>query len=177
MDNLEKILDEGIEKAEKTPVQLELEEAIAKAKEFHPVTKLYVDSYTGEVNRYKTPDNYVPDEGVVNESPDLCHIEEHISVSQIYARLKNMRALSIADGEYSFDEGSVSADDLEDDTISDMVDVVDDPSDYDNGIEDAIVEKYGKAYEQQESDSAAQKMAVESKVDDKAPEVAAEETL
>ena len=37
-----------------------------------------------------------------------------------------------SDGEYAFDEGDVSADDLEDDTISDMVDVVDDPSDYDN---------------------------------------------
>lgn len=165
------------EKAEKTPVQLELEDAIAKAKVFHPVTKLYVDGYTGEVNRYKTPDNYVPDEGVVNDSVDLCHTEEHISISQIYARLKSMRALSISDGEYAFDEGSVSADDLEDDTISDMVDVVDDPSDYDNGIEDAIVEKYGKANEQQESDSAGQKEAVQSKVDDKAPEVAAEETL
>lgn len=177
MDNLEKILDEGIEKAEKTPVQLELEDAIAKAKKFHPMTKLYVDSYTGEVNRYKTPDNYIPDEGVVNKSPDLCHTEDYVSVAQIYARLKNMRALSIASGEYSFDEGKVSADDLEEDTISDMVDVVDDPSDYNNFVEEAIVEKYGNATEQQESDSADQKEAVESKVDDKAPEVAAEETL
>ena len=175
MDNLEKILDDGIENAEKTPVQLELEDAIAKAKVFHPVTKLYVDGYTGEVNRYKTPDNYVPDEGVVNDSVDLCHTEEYISISQIYARLKSMRALSISDSDYDYTDDTVSADDLEDDTISDMVAVEDNPLDYD--IEDAIVEKYGKANEQQESDSAGQKEAVQSKVDDKAPEVAAEETL
>lgn len=166
---------DDVEKVEKTPVQLELEDAIAKAKEFHPVTKLYVDGYTGEVNRYKTPDNYVPDEGVVNTKKDLCHTEEYVSVAQIYARLKSMNALSIADGEYDYDEGSVSADDLEEDTISDIISEVDDPSDYDNFVNDAIEERFGKTTEQQESDSAAQKQAVESKNEDKAPEVAADE--
>lgn len=174
MDDLEKILDEGVVKEEKTPVQLELEAAIAKAKEFHPVTKLYVDGYTGEVNRYKTPDNYVPDEGVVNDLPDLCHTEEHVTVSQIYSRLARMQALSVADGEFEFDEGNVSADDLDDETLSDMVAEVDDPSDY-QYIDDAIDERYGKASEQQASDSAVQKTAVESKNEDKAPEVAADE--
>lgn len=176
MDNMD-ILEnfEGVQKVEKLPVQLELEDAIAKAKEFHPVTKLYVDGYTGEVNRYKTPDNYVPDEGVVNSSPDLCHTEEHVTVSQIYSRLANMKALSISDDEFDFDEADVSADDLEEDTISDIMSEVDDPSDYDNYVNDAIAERMAKPSEQQESDSAVQKQAVESKNEDKAAEVAANE--
>lgn len=174
MDDLEKILDEGVVKEEKTPVQLELEAAIAKAKEFHPVTKLYVDGYTGEVNRYKTPDNYVPDAGVVNDLPDLCHTEEHVTVAQIYSRLARMQALSVADGEFEFDEDKVSADDLDADTLSDMVSEVDDPSDY-QYIDEVIDERYGRASEQQASDSGAQKTAVESKIEDKAPEVAADD--
>lgn len=163
------------EKEDKTQIQQELEAAIAKAKEFHPVTKLYVDGYTGEINRYKTPDNYVPDEGVFNDMPDLCHTEDHVSIAQMYARLKNMRALSIQDSEFDFDEDQVSADDLDDETISDMVSEVDDPSDYDNYINDAIQEQFGKDSEQKESDSAAKKQAVESKNEDKATEVAADE--
>ena len=145
MDKIEQILDEGIVK-ENNSIQLELEDAIAKAKEFHPVTKFYVDGYTGEVNRYKTPDNYVPDEGVVNNLPDLCHTEEYVTVSQIYSRLKNMHALSVASSEFEFDEGSVSADDLEEDTISDIVSEVDDPSDYDNFINDANCLPLWRAY-------------------------------
>lgn len=167
MDNLDKI--------SQNPVQLELEDAIAKAKEFHPVTKLYVDGYTGEVNRYKTPDNYVPDQGVVNSSPDLCHTEEHVTVSQIYSRLASMKALSISDGDFDYNDGDVSADDLEEDTISDIISEVDDPSDYDNYVNDVIAERMAKSSEQQESDSAAKKQAVESKNEDKATEVAADE--
>lgn len=172
---LEKAIDTAIQKEEKTQVQLELEKAIEKAKEFHPVTKLYVDGYTGEVNRYKTPDNYVPDDGVVNTKPDLCHTEDHVSIAQIYARLKNMRALSIQDSEFDFDANQVSADDLDDETISDLVSEVDDASDYDNYINDAIVEQFGKDSEQKESDSAAKKKAVESKNEAEAPEVAENE--
>lgn len=141
MDDLEKLLDAGVEKVEKTPVQLELEAAIAKAKEFHPVTKFYVDGYTGEVNRYKTPDNYVPDEGVVNTKKDLCHTEEYVSVAQIYARLKNMNALSIADGEYEFDERDITEDSLNDDTLSDFADIQEDLGDS-LDIESALVDKY-----------------------------------
>lgn len=174
MDNLEKILNEGVFKEEKTPVQLGLEDAIAKAKEFHPVTKLYVDGYTGEINRYKTPDNYVPDEGVFNDMVDLCHTEDHVSVTQMYARLKNMRAMSIQDSEFDFDENKISADDLDDDTLSDISDVCEDALDG-MELEDAILETYGKQSEHQESDSAGQKPAVESKNEDKAPEVAADE--
>lgn len=174
MEKLEHLIDEDLQKLEMTPVQFDLEDAIAKAKEFHPVTKLYIDGYTGEVNRYKTPDNYVPDEGVVNELPDLCHTEEHVTVAQIYARLKNMKALSIASGEFEFNEGEVSVDDLEEDTISDIVSEVEDPSDYDY-VNEAIVERYGKPAEQQVSDSAAEKQAVESKNEDKATGVAADE--
>lgn len=141
MENLEKILDDGVVKEEKTPVQLELEKAIAKAKEFHPVTKLYVDGYTGEVNRYKTPDNYVPDEGVVNTKPDLCHTEDYVSIAQMYARLKNMRALSIQDSEYEFDEGDIDEESLEEDTLSDFADIQEDAFDS-SEIESALVDKY-----------------------------------
>lgn len=155
-------------------VQTEFEKALANAKEFHPVTKMYVNSYTGEVSPYKTPDNYVPDAGVYNDLPDLCHTEDHVSIAQMYARLKNMRALSIQDSEFEFDEGKVSADDLDDETLSDMVSEIDDPSDY-QYVDDYIQDKYGEASERQESDSAGQKTAVESKNEDKAPEVAADE--
>lgn len=141
MDDLEKILDEGVVKEEKTPVQLELEAAIAKAKEFHPVTKLYVDGYTGEVNRYKTPDNYVPDEGVVNDLPDLCHTEEHVTVAQIYSRLARMQALSIADGEFEFNEGDIDEDSLDEESLSDFADIQEDFGDS-KDIESALVDKY-----------------------------------
>lgn len=140
-DQIDDLKLNDVERVEKTPVQLELEAAIAKAKEFHPVTKLYVDGYTGEVNRYKTPDNYVPDEGVVNDLPDLCHTEEHVTVAQIYSRLARMQALSVADGEYEFDERDINEDSLNEDTLSDFVDIQEDLGDS-LDIESALVDKY-----------------------------------
>uniref|UniRef100_A0AAU8B945 Uncharacterized protein n=1 Tax=Dulem virus 98 TaxID=3145809 RepID=A0AAU8B945_9VIRU len=165
---------------ESAVIQAELDKAFEKAKEFHPITKVYIDGYTGEVNRYKTPDNYVPDEGVVNDLPDLCHTEDHVTIQQMYQRLANIKALSIQDSDFDYDEGSVSPDDLDEDTISDVVAEVDDPSDYDNYVNDFINEKVGstaagEASEQQRSDSAGQKSAVDSKNEDKATEVAANE--
>lgn len=140
IDQVGKTNDE-ILKEEKTAVQIELEKAIAKAKEFHPVTKLYVDGYTGEINRYKTPDNYIPDEGVVNTKPDLCHTEDYVSIAQMYARLKNMRALSIQDSEYEFNEGDIDEESLEEDTLSDFADIQEDAFDSIE-IESALVDKY-----------------------------------
>lgn len=49
---------------ESAVIQAELTGAFEKAQEFHPVTKVYVNSYTGEMNFYKTPDNYIPDEDI-----------------------------------------------------------------------------------------------------------------
>lgn len=156
---------------EKNEVNQEFEKAVAAAKEFHPVTKIYIDGYTGEVNRYKTPDNYVPDEGVVNNEPDLCHSEEYCSIAQMYNRLKQIRAMQINDADYDYDESTVK-DDLEEDTFSDVVSEVDDPSDYENYVEPFFQERYGSDSEQQTSDSGAKNKATESKKKDEAPEVA-----
>lgn len=162
-------------KQEQLSADEEFAKAVAAAKEFHPVTKMFIDGYTGEINRYKTPDNYVPDEGVVNDMPDLCHTEDHVSIAQMYDRLKRMKALSIQDAEFDLDEGSVSVDDLDEDTLSDVVTEVDDPADYDNYVLPFMEEKYGKPGEQGASDSAAVKQAVKSKKEDEAPEVAEDE--
>lgn len=137
-------LEDAIAKAKAEEVNSEFEKAVAAAKEFHPVTKMYVDGYTGEVSRYKTPDNYVPDEGVVNDLPDLCHTEDHVSIAQMYDRLKRMQALSIQDADFDFDEGNISADDLDEETLSDVVSEVDDPADYENYVEPFFEEKYGR---------------------------------
>ncbi len=156
-------------------VNTELQLAIAKAKEFHPVNKLYVDGYTGEVSRYKTPDNYVPDEGVVNSKPDLCHTEDHVTIAQMYNRLKNMKALSIMDSDWDIDERNVNINDLDEDTISDIVSTVDDPSDYENIVNPMIQETFGKPSDITRSDSAGQNLATESKIEEVAPEVATTE--
>lgn len=156
-------------------VDEEFQKAVKAAKEFHPVNKIYIDGYTGEVSRYKTPDNYIPDEGVVNTKKDLCHVDDYVSVTQIYNRLKNMRALSIADSDFDLDESQVKADDLDDVTLSDVVSEVDDPADYQNYVEPFFEDKYGSAGEQKMSDSAAEKTAVESKNEERAPEQAIDE--
>ncbi len=123
------------------PVQLDLEDAIAKAKEFHPTVKLIVDPFTGATCKHFSPDTYIPDEGVVNSGVDLCHIEDQISISQLYSRLKNMRSLSIQDSDFDYEDGQISADDLDDDTISDVMSEIDDPSDYDNYVNEFISDK------------------------------------
>lgn len=156
---------------EKNEVNQEFEKAVAASKEFHPVAKIYIDGYTGEVNRYKTPDNYVPDEGVVNNERDLCHSDEYCSIAQMYNRLKQIRAMQVDDADYDYDESTVK-DDLEDDMLSDVVSEVDDPSDYENYVEPFFQERYGSDSEQQTSDSGAKNKATESKKKDEAPEVA-----
>lgn len=140
---------------ENNVVKEEFEKALAAAKEFHPVTKMYINGYTGEVSQYKTPDNYVPDVGVSCGSPDLCHTEDYVSIAQMYERLAAMKALSIQDADYDFIEGEVSADDLDETTISDVVTEVDDPADYDNYVVPFINEKVGAASEPKANDSAA----------------------
>ncbi len=171
--DLEQAITESVIKEGSSEVQTELQRALEKAKEFHPVTKMYVDGYTGEISRYKTPDNYVPDDGVVNDKPDLCHTEDHVSIAQMYERLKNMKALSLQASEgWDFSEGDVSADDLDEDTIDDVVSEVDDPSDYDNYVNDMIDERLGASSHQQANDSAGQKSALESKNENEATEVA-----
>lgn len=168
-------MEEVVNLKEKETVNQEFEKAVAAAKEFHPVTKIYIDGYTGEVNRYKTPDNYVPDEGVVNTKPDLCHTEDHVSIAQMYARLKAMKALSIQDSDFDIDESQASYDDLDDTTLSDVVAEVDDPADYENFVEPFYHAKYGSDSEQQASDSAAEKLAVQSKNEERAPELVSDE--
>lgn len=145
MDDKQKIVE----------VENTLQDAIEAAKRFHPVGKMYVNGYTGEVSQYKTPDNYVPDEGVKAGSPDLCHTEDFVTIAQMYQRLKAMKALSIQDSDFDFLEGDVSADDLDEDTLSDIVTEVDDPADYENYVLPFAEEKYGKSSEQGASDSAA----------------------
>lgn len=129
-------------------IEADLADAIAKAKQFHPVTKLFVNGYTGEISQYKTPDNYIPDEGVVNDMPDLCHTEDYVSIAQIYERLKHIKALSLQDSDFDFNEDEISANDLDEVTLSDVVSEVDDPSDYENIVEPFYDEKYGQGQAQ-----------------------------
>lgn len=129
-----------------------------------------VNKYTGDVLPYKTPANARPDDGVLNTEKDLCHTEENISIQQIYARLKNMRQLSIQDAEYAYDERNLNDADLEDDFASDEADIAEDALDGMDLI-DYIQNSYGQdseRSEQQVSDSAGQKTAVESKNKDEA---------
>lgn len=164
-------LETAIAEKEKS---LALDKLFEEAKVFQPVRKTFINSFTGEINQYKTPDNYLPDEGVVNDMPDLCHTEDHVSIAQMYARLSAMKALSLQDSDFDFDESHVSADDLDEDTISDVITGVDDPSDYDNYVNDYIADKLGEASNKQMSDSAGQKLDVESKNADEATGVAEE---
>lgn len=140
--------------------------AVEAAKKFHPIGKMFVNGYTGEVSKYKTPDNYIPDEGVCCSSPDLCHTEDYVSIAQMYERLKAMKALSIQDSDFDFDEGSISADDLDETTLSDVVSEVDDPSDYGNIVEPFAKDLFGEPSANNLSDSAAEKSAVQSTKDE-----------
>lgn len=139
----------------------EFEKAIENAKKFHPVGKMYVNGYTGEVSQFKTPANYVPDEGVACGKPDLCHTEDYVSIADMYKRLAVMKALSIQDSDFDYFDEEVSADDLDETTLSDVVSEVDDPGDYKNIVEPFAESLYGAASEQPANDSAGQKQAEE----------------
>lgn len=167
-------------------VQLELEDAVKEqiikeeldkaydAVVKKPIFPQYVNRFTGELSPYKTPANYVPEKGVVNDLKDLCHTEDYVSIQQIYARLKAMKQLSIQDADYVYDERNLNTDDLAEDFVSDDADLADDALDAID-VQERLYDQYGKASEQQVSDSAAQKMAVESKNEEEARHVADDE--
>lgn len=139
-----------------------------------PIFPEYLNKYTGESSPYKTPANYKPDEGLKNEKKDLCHTEDYVSIQQIYARLKSMKQLSIQDSDYAYDEANLNTADLADDFVSDDADLAEDAFDA-LEVQERIYDQYGKTAEQQESDSAGQKTAVESKNEEEATKVADDE--
>lgn len=98
--------------------------------------------YTGVILPFATQFNVIPDSGVENTQPDMCHIEEHVTVQQIYQRLKNMKALSVADGEYEYDQATLNDDDLSEDIMSDELDTSDDVFEAQERVADYMAEKY-----------------------------------
>lgn len=164
-------------------VQFDLKDAVIAEDELkkayetvdkNPIFPQYWNKYTGETSPYKTPANYKPDEGLKNEKKDLCHTEDYVSVQQIYARLKSMKQLSIQDSDYAYDEANLNTADLADDFASDDADLAEDALDA-LEVQERINDQYGKTAEQQESDSAGQKTAVESKNEEEATQVANDE--
>ncbi len=122
-------------------VQKEIDLAL-QAVEKKPLFPQYLNRYNGEVSPYKTPANYKPSDGLLNTGEDLCHVEDYVSIQQIYARLKSMRALSVQDSEFAYDERNLNTDDLEEEFASDDADIAEDALDGFE-IQESIANKYG----------------------------------
>lgn len=153
----------------------ELQYALEKAKEFHPTVKLFVNPFDGTTNHYATSDNYVPDVGVhFNADDDLCHTEEHITIADMYSRLKAIAENQANLGEFEYDESDISIDDLDENVGSDIVDVSEDASDAEI-LTDYFAEKYSGEAGEKESVSAGPGKPVESKNEAEAPVVAENE--